>query len=128
MIVVGVGEYNGGGSDPGARLEPIGPAIDHDAGAALSDEERAVAAVAARSCFDLAARAEEGEFDVCAPLAPPAYALVIAIFFSFFCASGDFGKVTVSTPFLKLAAILSGSTLSGTWNERWKDPKRRSDR
>src|SRR5579885_3666096 len=64
MIVVGVGEYNGGGSDPGARLEPIGPAIDHDAGAALSDEERAVAAVAARSCFDLAARAEEGEFDV----------------------------------------------------------------
>jgi len=37
-------------------------------------------------------------------------------------ASGFFGSVTVSTPFLKFASILSGSTPSGSWNERWKAP------
>jgi hypothetical protein len=36
------------------------------------------------------------------------------IFFSAFCASDTFGSVTVSTPFLKLASILSVSTPSGT--------------
>ena len=44
------------------------------------------------------------------------------IFFAAFCASTLFGIVTVRTPFLKLASILSASTPSGTWNERWKDP------
>ena len=36
------------------------------------------------------------------------------IFFSAFCASALFGSVTESTPFLKLASILSASTPSGT--------------
>ena len=50
------------------------------------------------------------------------HALLMAIFFSLFCASGLFGSVTVSTPFLKCASILSASTPSGTPNERWKEP------
>jgi hypothetical protein len=37
-----------------------------------------------------------------------------SIFFACFCASAFLGSVTVSTPFLKLASILSGSTLSGS--------------
>ncbi len=37
-------------------------------------------------------------------------------------ASGFFGSVTVSTPFLKLASILSASTPSGSEKERWKAP------
>ena len=37
-----------------------------------------------------------------------------SIFFAGFCASRFLGSVTVSTPFLKLASILSASTLSGT--------------
>jgi hypothetical protein len=49
-------------------------------------------------------------------------AFLIAIFFSLFCASVVFGSVTVSTPFLKFASILSASTPSGTPNERWKEP------
>src|SRR5262249_21372033 len=47
---------------------------------------------------------------------------LIAIFFSLFCACAVFGSVTVRTPFLKLASILSASTLSGTPNERWNEP------
>jgi hypothetical protein len=50
------------------------------------------------------------------------HAVLMAIFFSLFCASGLFGSVTVSTPFLKCASILSASTPSGTPNERWKEP------
>jgi hypothetical protein len=50
------------------------------------------------------------------------HALLMAIFCSLFCASGLFGSVTVSTPFLKCASILSASTPSGTPNERWKEP------
>jgi hypothetical protein len=49
-------------------------------------------------------------------------ALLMAIFFSLFCASADLGNMTVSTPFLKLAVILSASTPSGTPNERWNEP------
>ena len=45
-----------------------------------------------------------------------------------FIASGFFGIVTVSTPLLKLASILSRSTPSGTRKERSKEPYRRSDR
>src|ERR1700730_7001544 len=50
------------------------------------------------------------------------HAVLMAIFFSLFCASGLFGSVTVSTPFLKCASILSASTPSGTPKERWKEP------
>ena len=46
------------------------------------------------------------------------HALLMAIFFSLFRASGLFGSVTVRTPFLKCASILSASTPSGTPNER----------
>jgi hypothetical protein len=49
-----------------------------------------------------------------------------SIFFSGFCASGFLGRVTVSTPFLKLASILSASTPSGNWKRRSKEPKWRS--
>ena len=49
-----------------------------------------------------------------------------SIFLTGFWASGFFGKVTVSTPFLKLASILSASTVSGTRTERANEPKRRS--
>ena len=40
-------------------------------------------------------------------------AALTSIFFAGFCASAFFGSVTVSTPFLKLASILSVSTPSG---------------
>src|SRR5208283_2415183 len=43
----------------------------------------------------------------------PAQAVLISIFFSFFCASGFFGSVTFSTPFSNRASILSASTPSG---------------
>ena len=46
------------------------------------------------------------------------HAALTVIFLAVFWASAFFGKVTASTPFLKLASILSGSTLSGTWKER----------
>ena len=49
-------------------------------------------------------------------------AFLIAIFFSLFCACSVFGIVTVSTPFLKFASILSASMPSGTPNERWNEP------
>jgi hypothetical protein len=63
MIRMGVGDDDGGGRDRCKRLEPIGAAIDHDAGAPLPYEERAMAAMAARPELDLAACAEEGNFD-----------------------------------------------------------------
>lgn len=50
------------------------------------------------------------------------YAAFTSIFLAAFCASGFFGNVTVRTPFLKLASILSASTLSGIWKERSNDP------
>ena len=50
------------------------------------------------------------------------HAALTVIFLAVFWESAFFGKVTVSTPFLKLASILSGSTLSGTWKERWNEP------
>jgi hypothetical protein len=43
---------------------------------------------------------------------PDAYLPLIAMRFTFDCASGSFGMVTVSTPFLKAADTLSWSTLS----------------
>src|SRR6516164_2920270 len=49
-------------------------------------------------------------------------AFLIAIFFSLFCDCAVFGSVTVSTPFLKFASILSASTPSGTPNDRWNEP------
>jgi hypothetical protein len=52
----------------------------------------------------------------CAKKTPAFKPLLIVIFFSLFCASADFGKTTVSTPFLRLAPILSVSTPAGTWN------------
>jgi hypothetical protein len=61
---------------------------------------------------DLTARPIEGRYQ----------AAFTVIFFAGFCASALFGIVTVRTPFLKLASILSASTPSGTWNERWKEP------
>jgi YidC/Oxa1 family membrane protein insertase len=48
--------------------------------------------------------------------------LQVPIFFSLFCASAIFGKVTVSTPSLKLASIFSAATPSGTRNVRWNEP------
>jgi hypothetical protein len=41
-----------------------------------------------------------------------------SIFFAAFCDSAVFGSVTVSSPCLKLASILSVSTPSGTWKAR----------
>ncbi len=55
------------------------------------------------------------------------YFALMAMLFSGFCAAGDFGSATVSTPFLKLASIFSSSIPSGSWKERWNEPKRRSD-
>ena len=51
-----------------------------------------------------------------------AHACLTAIVLCFFRASAVFGRVTVSTPFLQLASILSASTPSGTRNERWNAP------
>ena len=42
--------------------EPIKAAIDHHLCAAIRDEQRSVHAMLRRARFDLAARAEEGEF------------------------------------------------------------------
>jgi hypothetical protein len=50
------------------------------------------------------------------------HAALTVIFFSAFWASAVFGSFTVSTPLAKLASILSVSTPSGSWNERWKEP------
>jgi hypothetical protein len=62
-----VGEDDGGWRNRAKRLQPIGAAIDHDAGAAPPDKERAVTAMAARPRLDLAACAEKGQFDLCLP-------------------------------------------------------------
>jgi len=64
MIGMGVGEDDGGGRDRCNRLEPIGAAIDHDACTPPFDEKRAMTAVTARPDLDLAAGAEEGNFDL----------------------------------------------------------------
>lgn len=50
------------------------------------------------------------------------YAALTVIFFSAFWASAVLGNLTVSTPLAKFASILSASTPSGNWNERWKEP------
>ena len=55
-------------------------------------------------------------------------AALTSIFFSGFCASGFFGRVTLSTPLLNVASILLASTVSGTWKQRSKEPKCRSCR
>ena len=55
-------------------------------------------------------------------------AALTSIFFAGFCASAFLGSFTVSTPFLKLASILSASTLSGNSKLRWNEPKLRSCR
>lgn len=51
-----------------------------------------------------------------------------SIFFSGFIASGLLGSRIISTPFLKVASILSGSIPSGMGRRRSKEPKRRSRR
>jgi hypothetical protein len=71
---------------------------------------------AAEGCVAKAAEAAFAGFD------PTIQAALIAIFFSLFWACSVFGSVTVSTPFLKFASILSASTPSGTPNERWNEP------
>jgi hypothetical protein len=52
------------------------------------------------------------------PLGTSGYDYFTSMLFSVFSASDDFGSTTVSTPFLKLASILSASTPSGTPKER----------
>jgi hypothetical protein len=57
----------------------------------------------------------------------PAYhAALFSISLVAFWASSFFGSVTVRTPLLKLASILSASTPSGTRKARSKEPKFRS--
>ncbi len=51
-----------------------------------------------------------------------------SIFFAGFCASGFLGRVTVRTPFLNAASILSASTSSGICMRRSNEPYRRSER
>ncbi|GEM_PF-5606809 len=51
-----------------------------------------------------------------------AHPALIEIFFSAFFDSARFGSVIVRTPFLKVASILSSSTLSGSRKERWNEP------
>jgi hypothetical protein len=67
MIAMTVSKDDCGGSNRLQRLQPIGPAIDHDAGAAPLDEQRAVPTMAVRSYFDLAARAEKSQLDLSTP-------------------------------------------------------------
>jgi hypothetical protein len=55
------------------------------------------------------------------PLPQKNYLLLTAMCFTFCCACGDFGRVTVSTPFLNDAAILPSST-SSTGMRRSKRP------
>jgi hypothetical protein len=54
------------------------------------------------------------------------YAALTSIFFAGFCASAFLGSVSVSTPFLKLASILSASTPSGISKRRSNEPRLRS--
>ena len=70
----------------------------------------------------LGLRRKGGRCCLCRASIPTIQAFLIAIFFSLFCACSVFGSVTVSTPFLKFASILSASTPSGTPNERWNEP------
>jgi hypothetical protein len=55
-----------------------------------------------------------------------AQASLTSIFFAAFSASAVFGRVTVRTPFFKLASILSVSMPSGSRKQRWNDPNSRS--
>jgi hypothetical protein len=57
----------------------------------------------------------------------PIHAALTSIFFAGFWASAFLG-FTVSTPFLKVASILSASTLSGSSKLRWNEPNLRSCR
>jgi len=50
------------------------------------------------------------------------YAALISIFFSFFCASTDLGRLIFRIPFEKLASIFAVSMPSGSSNDRMKDP------
>ena len=67
--VVGVSmcEYDCRGINGLQPAQPIGTAIDHHAGTALPHQQGAVAEVAARPEFDLAAGSEKGELDCRAP-------------------------------------------------------------
>ena len=56
------------------------------------------------------------------------YRVLTSILFCCCIASGVFGSVTDSTPFLKFASILSRSTPAGSENARRKEPKRRSEK
>jgi hypothetical protein len=52
----------------------------------------------------------------------PPYAALTEIFFSWRCASGFLGSTRVRTPLVNVASILSALTVSGTWNDRSKEP------
>jgi len=54
------------------------------------------------------------------------HASLMSIFFAAFCASAVFGRVTIKTPFFRLASILSVSMPSGSRKHLWNDPNSRS--
>jgi hypothetical protein len=89
VIGMGVGDHDCGRIDPSLVVEPIGAAIDHHAPMTEPHQQSAVAEMAARPDLDLAAGAEKGELDAAL------LALLIAILFSFFSASGLLGNRTV---------------------------------
>src|SRR5690242_16692512 len=68
------------------------------------------------------ARPSAGLFTLMSLREGKAQPFLMAICFSFFCASGVFGRLTVNTPSLKVASILSLSMPSGTVKERWNEP------
>jgi hypothetical protein len=59
VVTVGMRKQDGSWSDNADTIQPIRPAINHDAAVALFDKQGAVAPVPARADFDFPAGAEE---------------------------------------------------------------------
>jgi hypothetical protein len=69
VVWMSMGNDNGGRSHGLKPIEPIGSAIDHDAGLPPPHQQRAMAKVAAGSDLDLAAGPEKNELDGAIPKA-----------------------------------------------------------
>src|SRR5262245_35951378 len=93
---------------PKLMLSPIGPRLDRDQNAWTTRQKRVQHLnIYAGRRWGIGHRGLGSRFHW-------TYAVLTAIFFSALCASVLLGKVTVRTPFLKLASILSVSTSAGT--------------
>lgn len=63
VVAMGVGKNDCGRRDGVQSAEPVRPAIDHDPGISMRDQQSAMAPVATRGDIDLASRAKKYEFE-----------------------------------------------------------------